>query len=141
MDKWTIMDSLSAFLFLIAVELVSKVSPATLLDSFDKGMLDYFMIIVLVVSWLRFFTYFLVVRTISKLLLTLIAMIKDTLSFMFIMGCFILIMSSLFTTLYQDTNPVKFGGLFATLRTLFNAALAEYDYSGMGTRVLSFSIL
>jgi hypothetical protein len=123
-DKWTIMDSLSAVLFIAAVELVSKISPELLLNSTNKALVDYFMIIVLAISWLRFFTYFLVVRTISKLLLTLVAMIIDTLSFMFILSCFILICSSIFTTLYQDTNPVKFGGLLLTIRTLFEAALA-----------------
>jgi hypothetical protein len=78
-------------------------------------MMDYFMIIVLCVSWLRFFAYFLVVRNISKLLLTLLAMVADTVSFLFLICCFILIMASIFTTLYQDTNPAKYGGLGATV--------------------------
>ncbi len=104
-------------------------------------MVDYFMILVLCVSWLRFFVYFLVVRSISKLLLTLLAMIGDTLAFMFIVVCFIAIMASIFTTLYQDTNPVKYGSLTITVRTLFDAALAVYDYDGMGERELSHSIL
>jgi hypothetical protein len=50
-------------------------------------------------------------------------MIGDTLSFMFIVCCFILIMASVFTTLYQDTNPDKYGGLALTVRTLFDAAI------------------
>jgi hypothetical protein len=99
------------------------------------------MIFVLCLSWLRFFVYFLVVRPISKLLLTLIAMIDDTLSFIFIFSCYLLIAASVFTTLYQDTNPTKWGGLALSLRCLFNATLAQYDYSGMGDRTLSFSIL
>lgn len=99
------------------------------------------MILVLCICWLRFFVYFLVVREISKLLLTLIAMVGDTLSFMFIVCCFILIMASVFTTLYQDTNPAMFGGLALTVRTLFDAAIGQYTYSGMGGRELSYSIL
>ena len=99
------------------------------------------MIFVLCLCWLRFFTYFLVIRDISKLLLILVAMIGDTLAFMFIMCCFILIMSSIFTTLYQDINPDKFGGLAASARNLFDAAIGQYDYEGMDQRILSFSIL
>jgi len=68
-------------------------------------------------------------------------MIGDTLAFMFIMGCFILISSSIFTTLYQDTNPDKFGGLAITARYLFDSAIGQYDYSGMGNREVSYSIL
>ena len=68
-------------------------------------------------------------------------MIGDTLSFMFIVCCFILIMASVFTTLYQDTNPDKYGGLALTVRSLFDAAIGQYDYEGMEGRELSHSIL
>lgn len=106
-----------------------------------KDVMDYFMIFVLAFSWIRFFMYFLVIRSISKLLLTLVEMVEDTLSFFFIVACFIMIMSSIFTTLYQDVNPEKFGSLTTTVRTLFDAALAVYSYDGMGGRTLSYSIL
>lgn len=68
-------------------------------------------------------------------------MIGDTLSFMFIVCCFILIMASVFTTLYQDTNADKYGGLALSVRTLFDAAIGQYDYDGMEGRELSHSIL
>lgn len=99
-DKWTIMDTVSAILNILAVFVIQYVPPSTYLISSRKDFVDYFMIFVLCMSWLRFFTYFLVVRPISKLLLILVAMIIDTLSFMFIVACFILIMASIFTTLY-----------------------------------------
>ena len=96
---------------------------------------------VLIVCWLRFFVYFLVMRSISKLILTLLAMIVDTLNFMFIVVCFILIMASIFTTLYQDTNPAKYGGFAITVRYMFDATISNYDYDGMGNRELSHTIL
>ena len=99
-DKWTIMDSLSAILNIAAVQLIQRIDPETLTIARWKDAVDYFMIFVLCICWLRFFTYFLVIRDISKLLLILIAMIGDTVAFMFIVCCFILIMSSVFTTLY-----------------------------------------
>jgi len=117
------------------------INPETLIIARWKDTVDYFMIFVLCICWLRFFTYFLVIRDISKLLLILIAMIGDTVAFMFIVCCFILIMSSVFTTLYQDTNPDKFGGLAKTARALFDASIGNYDYGDMGDRELSFSVL
>jgi hypothetical protein len=144
-DKWTILDSLCAILNVCAVYLISKSDPEIFLPSNPqpdvKDFVDYFMIIVLVTTWLRFFVYFLVVRNISKLLLTLSSMIGDTLSFMFIFSCFVLLMASVFTTLYQDTNPVKFGGFALTIRTLFDACLANYDYDDMPGREISYSCL
>lgn len=100
-----------------------------------------YMNFVLCMSWVRFFAYFLPIRNVSKLILTLFAMVSDTLSFLFIMGCFILIMASIFTTLYQDDNPDKYGGLGATIQTLFNDAMAVFDYDGMEGREYSHSLL
>lgn len=105
------MDTFSAILNIAAVLIITNIDPESLLEPLTKDIVDYFMILVLVVSWLRFFTYFLVVRPISRLILTLVAMIGDTVGFIFIVSCFILIMASLFTTLYQDTNPELYGGL------------------------------
>ncbi|CDW75745.1 UNKNOWN [Stylonychia lemnae] len=140
-DKWVILDSLSAVLNIIAVQVIERVRLDQLLDGNFKDVMDYFMIFVLAFSWIRFFMYFLVVRSISKLLLTLIEMVEDTISFFFIVSCFIVIMSSIFTTLYQDISPEKFGSLTTTVRTLFDAALAVYSYDGLGGRTLSYSVL
>ena len=38
-------------------------------------------------------------------------------------------------------NPDKYGGLAITVRTLFDAAIGQYDYDGMGGRNVSHSIL
>jgi hypothetical protein len=114
-DRWTWLDSLNGFLNVFAIYLINTIDPGTYIIAKNKDMIDYYMIAVLCISWLRFFSYFLVVRNISKLLLTLIEMIADTVSFLFIVCCFILIMASIFTTLYQDTNPTKYGGLGATV--------------------------
>jgi hypothetical protein len=111
----------------VAVILIKQIDPSTFLQPKMKDLIDYFMLLVLCVSWLRFFSYFLVVRSISKLLLTLIEMIGDTVSFLFIVSCFILIMSSIFATLYQDNHPEKYGGL-ARQSTLFNGVVAQYSY-------------
>jgi Ion transport protein len=142
-DKWTILDTLSASLNIIAVVIIYKSDPQMFLETQRKDLIDYFMLLVLTVSWLRFFSYFLVVREISKLLLTLIEMIGDTLSFLFIVSCFILIMSSIFATLYQDNYPDKYGGLAKTVTTLFNGVVAQYWYDDieMKGRVISHSML
>ena len=106
-----------------------------------KDTIDYFLIFAITLSWIRFFMYFLIVKTISKLLLTLIEMVEDTLNFIFIGSCYIIIMSSIFTTMYQDVNPERYGSLTVTIRTLFDAMLAVVDYDSMGGRELSFSVL
>ena len=68
-------------------------------------------------------------------------MITDTLAFIAIFGWFLCIMASVFTTLYQDYNSDKYGSLAVSFRSLFDTAMAVYDYNNMGTRELSHSIL
>jgi hypothetical protein len=51
-------------------------------------------------------------------------------------------MSSIFTTLYQNSYPDLFGNLAITARFLYDATIGSYAYDGIdGDRALSFSIL
>lgn len=60
-------------------------------------------------------------------------MIAETIAFIFIVICYLLLVASIFTTLYQDVNPNKFGGMALSLWTLFNAgSITLYTYTGMG---------
>ena len=140
-DKWSIMDLITAVLNIVAVYAITSITVDDLNNPNIKDFTDYFMILVLAVSWVRFFMYFLVVRSVSQLLLTLVEMVADTLAFIFIVACFILIMASIFTTLYQDVNPNRDGSLSTTVRMLFDAAMAVYDYNNYGGRITSYSIL
>lgn len=110
------------------------------LDTSYKDNLDYFMLFVMVVSWTRFFLYFLLEKSISKLLLTLVEMIGDTLSYLLLMVCYILVQASIFTTLYQDTLPANYGTIILSFRTLFDAGLAVYSYKGMESKVIVHSL-
>lgn len=68
-------------------------------------------------------------------------MLADTLSFMFVVLCYFVVVTSVFTTLFQDINPNKFGNLALTARVLFDAANDVYDYLGMGNLELFYSIM
>jgi len=131
-DKWALLDTICAVLNIVAVSIVSNISPYLILNDTQKDYLDYFMILVQIVSWFRFFIYFLVVRSISKMLLTLIEMIGDTFSFLFIVACYLSIMASIFTTLYQDDNYNSYGSIARSFRTLYDACLTNYNHKDMG---------
>lgn len=100
MDKWSFIDLLCSFFNIICFNVIGKTKPETILDTSMKETLDYYVIAVVIVSWLRFFGYFLVIKTISKLLSTLIKMIIDALSFILIVSSYLLLMASIFTTLF-----------------------------------------
>ena len=127
LDKWTLLDASSAIFNLVAFNVVGNVTPDQILTTTDKQRLDYYVITIVLLSWFRFFAYFLIIKNISKLLMTLWRMIKETMSFMFIVCCYLMIMSSVFTTLLQEVAPDLFGNIQLATRTLFDAMLGNYS--------------
>jgi hypothetical protein len=77
-------------------------------------------IAVVVVGWLRFFGYFLMIRSISKLLMTLFRILYETISFVFIVASYLLLMSTIFTMLFQEPDPHRFGQMSQTYAYLFD---------------------
>lgn len=126
---------------MVAVHIVAYTPNTWYLSPEYKDYLDYYMVLVMVISWARFFFYFLLEKSISKLLLTLVEMVGDTLSFLLLMGCYILVQASIFTTLFQDTLPANYGSMILSFRTLFDAGLAVYSYKGMESKEIVHSIL
>lgn len=98
-----------------------------ILDTTQKQTVDFYVALVVIVSWLRYFVYFLLIRPVSKLLMTLIEMLKDTISFMFIMCCYLLLAATIFTTLFQGPAPEKYGSMSLCFRTIFDYTLGEYE--------------
>lgn len=103
--------------------------------------MDYYVIVVVIVGWLRFFSYFLVIRKISKLIMTLVKMLFDTLAFIFLVSCYMIIATTVFTTLFSNANPEKYGEVIVTMRTLYDAFIGSYDYEVPDNVLMSFSIL
>lgn len=60
-------------------------------------------------TYMRFFFFFLMQESISKMLLTLMGMVADTITFMFLTGWYLFVMAAVFTTLYQNVNPGSYG--------------------------------
>ncbi|CDW71841.1 UNKNOWN [Stylonychia lemnae] len=126
-DKWTIIDIMAAFMNLICFNLVGNVTEQQILDQNQKKTLDYYVIIVILLSWTRFFMYFLVVKPISKLLMILIRVVLNTMTFNFIMFSIVIINVSIFQLYFQETSPL-FYNLAITFRTLFDALIGTYAY-------------
>lgn len=59
---------------------------------------------------------------------TLKRMLIDTMSFIFLSCCYFLIMSTIFTLLFQVPDPDDYGTLGISFKTLFIAFIGEYFY-------------
>ena len=103
------------------------------------------MILVLIISWLRFFSYFLVMSKISKITLTLFMMLRETINFMLILSCYMILMTTVFATLFRDSDTLDakedYHSLFTTLRALVDYFLANFGAKEMANFNTSHSIL
>ena len=125
----------------ICFNYTGRLTPDDILNQAQKQTVDYYVVVVVVMSWIRFFSYFLLIRPVSKLLMTLIRMLWDTISFMFIMICYLLISSSVFTTLFQGPAPEFYGSMTLSLRTMFDYTLGNYDREDLERNNYSHSLL
>lgn len=100
LDLWTIIDLICAFMNIIAFTIIGEASPEAIIDYDRKSGFDYYVIVILVFSWLRFFAYFLIVEKISVLIMTLLRMLYDALAFVFIFICYLCIATTIFTTIF-----------------------------------------
>ena len=128
LDKWSMIDLVCSFFNIICFNIIGKTQPESIIDPTKKETLDYYVIAVVIVSWLRFFGYFLVIRSISKLLSTLIKMLFDAISFVLIMSSYLLLMGTIFTTLFSKPMPEAYGSISISLRTLYDALMGTYTY-------------
>ena len=147
LDIWTVIDFLCSICNIICFTLIRNMSSDKIRDpvtgeiSSKKLVYDIIIIVVVIVGWLRFFGYFLVIRRISKLIMTLVKMLSDTLSFIFLFSCYLILVTTVFTTLFSNANPDEYGTIGLTLRTLYDAFIGQYDYEVTSNYEISFSIL
>jgi len=127
-DFWTFMDLIPAIVNFIVIYEMRNLEVDQIIDPAKKAILNYYIIVALVFSWFRFLSYFLVIKQISKLFLTLFKILKNARTFIFIAACYLLIVSTIFTTLYSR-NEIKFSSIFVSLRTLYDAMMAVYNYN------------
>ena len=64
--------------------------------------------LIMIASWLRYFTYFLIIDKIAKVTLTLFRMFYEILAFLLIIMCYLFIVSALFFSLFRDVILVSF---------------------------------
>ena len=112
----------------MAVNVISNFTVEELSDTSRKQSIDFYIIVVIALSWLRFFSYLLVNQKISPLINTLLRMVIDTLYFLVILVCYLAIMSSVFETLYIDVDNANYGTFIKSFRSLFSAMMGDFSY-------------
>ena len=127
---------------------IVMLGPDFMKDDNNKNMIDYMLSGVIIIALLRFFSLFLVIENVSKMLLTLYVMILDVWPFAIIMLAYYMIGTQIFSTIYQDMEKSTWGGgsydtLFDSVTATYDATLGAYGYMETkdGEAPIIFSIL
>ena len=99
------------------------------MNEYQKDLIDWIVAVVFIFIWAKPSVLFLVVPSISKMLITLIFMLQDVGAFLVIMIIYIIAMTQIFSTLFQDIAP-QFATLFLSVRTTFDTMIGVYAYEG-----------
>lgn len=143
-DIWLITDVLAGCINIAAFNLIGNAEPAKLMEQQYKWSLDYYMILVVCVSWMRYFSYFLSIHLISKMTLTLFRMLIETLSFFVILSCYLILTTTMFATLFRDAvteDSASYKNLLSTLRDLIDYFTGDYAPKSMANFETSHSVL
>ena len=68
------------------------------------------------------------ISELSKMILTFLAMVYDTIAFMFLVIAYLILVAAIFTTVFQDVKPADYKSFTQSLRKLFDALMAGYSY-------------
>ena len=140
-DIWTKIDTVSAICTVVTMRFIVMSSPEELMpDLAWKKKLNYIVTANAVLQYFRCFSFLLVVESLSKMILTFINMIIDTLPFLFLLTAFMLLMTSVAATLFQDVNPAGFGSFLQSFFTLKDSVIAGTTYSGFAEKEKIFSV-
>jgi len=133
MDSYLTVDVLFATCAFVTQFFIVLMGPDMFKKPADKDNIDLLMTIVIALGMCRFFMLFLVVESISKMLLTLKVMVADVWPFMVIMLAYYLIGTQTFSTLYQDEQNAAWEAadyveFFNSFRATFDATMGAYGY-------------
>ena len=77
-------------------------TPEQLMNQSIKEIFNYIQVVSICVTWARFLSFFLVIESISKLILTLLKMIVEALTFILVTTSYLYLMIPIFQLLFQE---------------------------------------
>lgn len=99
-DKYVMMDIILALCSSCLFFLINQIDYNVMLDKSQKDIIDYMVATVFVIILVRPFLLFLVVPSVSKMLLTLVAMLYAVRGFGLLQICYLGMSTQIFSTLF-----------------------------------------
>jgi len=124
-DKWAKLELLNAITNSLTYLLVMMLSVENITDPETKRMLNWAMIASIFVSWARFISFFLVVQSVSKLIMTLASMVSSMGTFILMITCYLIMISPLYFCILK-TETIVADSAFFLFRMLIDNVYGTY---------------
>lgn len=103
-DKWSLIDSIAAVVNLIVLIVFYSFKPADFIGDQYRTEIILLNVIQIIVSWTRFISFFFVISSLSKLLLTLYKMLIACATYLLINMMYLVLLAPIFGILLQEQN-------------------------------------
>jgi hypothetical protein len=139
---WAQLDLVSGLALILVVPMISQLNPQDLKDDEFKDFYDYIIVGCFMLIFLRFYAFFLMIGSLSCMILTFINMVMDTVAFILLTIVYLIIMAGVFCLMYQGVpDQSNYRTFTSSLVVLFDGFLASYDYKNMGKYELTHMLL
>lgn len=101
-DKWSVLDLFNSIINVCVLQMFNSLTAADFINDEHRYLIIYMNLAMVLISWCRFISFFLVISSMSRLLMTLSKMITACITFLFITICYILMMIPVFGILFQE---------------------------------------
>ena len=99
-DKWAVLDFFNAITNNICFGMFLTLSAEGITDSSTKELYNWIQVFAVLVSWARFLSFFMVIQSISILIMTLLKMIIKAMTFIALTASYIFLMIPVFQILF-----------------------------------------
>lgn len=130
-DKWAVLDFANALSNTICFGMFATLSADGILDPLTKEAYNWIQVFAVLVSWGRFISFFLVIQSISILIMTAIQMVIKAMTFIALTISYIIVMIPFFQILFQE-DTIVYVDFIVTARTLFDSMLGNYGFNVTG---------
>lgn len=130
-DKWAVLDFANAVSNVICFGMFKTLTADDILNPATKEVFNWIQVFAVIVSWGRFLSFFLVIQSISILIITALKMLLSMFTFIALTISYIIVMVPIFQILFQE-DTISYISFIVTARTLFDAMLGSYGFSVVG---------
>lgn len=121
-DKWSILDLFNSVVNVSVLQIFNLLKPKDFIAAEYRTMIITMNLAMVIVSWTRFISFFLVISSMSRLLMTLSKMVTAAVTFLFITFCYLIMMVPVFGTLFQE-QTINYVDPIQTMLTMWDVMI------------------